>query len=148
MNKSLFAAFVMAMSLLMGQFAFAGGCMFNHDMKGVLSSLKLDDKQRMNIEKMVDQTKMSLQGQWVTLHNLDQKISDMVVSSNVDTTKLNSLVDERSKLMSQVMRARVDMKHQVFMMLSPEQQKMFKDIMQQKHEAFMKKVEACKKNAA
>lgn len=148
MNKSLFAAVVMAMSLLMGQFAFAGGCMYDHDMKGVLSTLKLDDKQRMNIEKLVGQTKMSLKGQWNNLHNLDQQISDMVVSNDMDMTKLNGLVDQRSKILSGVMRARVDMKHQVYMMLNPEQQKMFKNIMQEKHDAFMKKIEACKKQAA
>jgi len=148
MNKSLFAAVVMDMSLLMGQFAFAGGCMHDHDMKGVLSSLKLDDKHRMNIEKLADQTEMSLKGQWGNLHSLDQQISDMVVSNDMDMTKLNGLVDQRSKILSGVMRARIDMKHQVYMMLNPEQQKMFKSIMQERHDAFMKKIEACKKQAA
>lgn len=148
MNKSLFTAFVMAMSLLLGQFAFAGGCMYDHDMKGVLSSLKLDDKQKMGIENMLKQAKVSLKDQWNTLHGLQQQISDMVLSSDMDMTKLNGLIDQRSKVMAEVMRARIDMKHQMFMMLNPEQQKMFKNMMQERHEAFMKKIESCKKQAA
>jgi protein CpxP len=135
-----------AMSLALGQTAFADsdndGC--GSGMKKMVEVLDLTKEQKEKVMPMLDQLKMTIKGDWAKIKDLRQQINAQVESDKMDQATLDGLLAQKEKIMTDMMKAKVMTKHQMFMMITPEQKVKYSAMMKKWEGNMMHKMEACR----
>jgi Spy/CpxP family protein refolding chaperone len=144
-TKSLWIVAV-TFSLLLGQSVFACHSPCGEKMDKMIESLKLDDAQKAKIEPVIDQMKSNMKNNWMQIKELHMQINQQVQSDMMDQTVVDGLIDKETKMMGDMMKTKVMLKHQIFTVLNPEQKMTFQNMVKQWEEKWADKLEKCEKD--
>ncbi|BCA94723.1 hypothetical protein TUM19329_10840 [Legionella antarctica] len=143
MKKSLLWIVAVTFSLLLGQAAFASKhC--GEGMKRMIENLKIDATQKAKIMPVLDQLKTTMQANWNQIKDLRMQINQQIQSDSMDQGTVDGLIDKKTKLMGDMMRAKVDAKHQIYMILNPQQKTAYQNMVKKWQDKMATKAERCK----
>jgi len=127
-----------AFSLIFSQAVLADSWGCGEGLKQMLTTLNLTDDQKAKLKPIMDQLKTGMTNLGPQMADLDKQINTLVSSDNMDSSALDSLVDQKAKLIGGAMKAKLMAKNQVMAILTPEQ----KTIIQGKLQALEDKIAA------
>lgn len=142
MFKKILGIIAMACVLLLNQAAFAGS-MCHEGLKNMISNMKLDDAQKAKIQPIMDQMKTTMKDMRPQMENLDKQMRDMLKSDNMDASSMNGLVDQKAKLIGEMMKAKMTAQSQIMAILTPEQKAAMRAKMQAMEEKMAAKWKSC-----
>jgi protein CpxP len=111
----------LAFSFILSQSAFADSWGCGKGMHEIVGSLKLDDAQKEKIKPILDQLKSSMKDNGVQMKELDKQLNQQVDAANVDQAKVDDLIDQKSKLIGSMMKAKIKAKIQIMPILNDKQ---------------------------
>lgn len=99
-------------------------CMKN--MQKMADSLSLDSEQKNKIKAIKSQLKEQMLQHREEMKLIRAQIDALVQSDKVDEAKLDALIAQKSVVMNKAMKERTLAKHEMFVILSPEQKEKFR----------------------
>jgi protein CpxP len=142
MKKSLLWIVAVTFSFVLGQTAFAGHC--GEGMKRMVENFKLDATQKAKIMPILDQLKTTMQANWSQIRDLRMQINQQIQSDDMDQSTVDGLIDKKTKLMGDIMRAKINAKHQMYMLLNPQQKAAYQNMVKKLQDKMASKAESCK----
>ncbi|CDZ75776.1 periplasmic protein [Legionella massiliensis] len=120
MYKKLMWMFALTFSFILSQSAFAGShC--HGGFKSMIESLKLDDTQKEKVKPILEQLKTTMKASWTQMKGLETQISQQVTSATMDQNAVNALVDQKTKLIGDMIKAKIAAKNQIYNLLNDQQ---------------------------
>lgn len=125
---------IMALALTLSHTSFAetavnaeekAPCPCMQDMQKWADALSLDTEQKNKIKALKTKNQEQMLKNRETLKSIRGQIDTLIQSDKIDETKLDALISQKTKIMDQAMKDRVLAKHEIFMMLSPQQKEKF-----------------------
>lgn len=142
MYTKILGVLAVTVSLMMSQSVLAHSC--GEDLKNiVVGKLKLDDKQKEKIKPVLDQLKTSAQEHFTQMRDIRAKIKQQVESDTLDQGTVDSLVDQKAKIVTEYTKAKINARHEIFTILTPEQKTKLKNELQKVEEKVANKVARC-----
>lgn len=144
MYKKFLGAATLALTLAVSSTSFAHSEMCGaNKLQHMVSSLKLDDAQKQKIQPIMDNLKTTIQQDWQQLHDLNQQIDAQAVSASMDQSTVNDLVDKKTKLIGDMIKAKVNAENQVIGILNAQQKVELQGMMIKAKEKMEKKMQHC-----
>lgn len=145
MKKSLLWIVAVTFSLIVGQTAFAGGehC-GNGVMKKIVGHFNLDEAQKAKAKPILEQLKATMQTNWSQMKDLRMQMNQQVMSDTMDQSAVDGLVEKRTKLVGDMMKAKLDAKHQIYMLLNAQQKASYQGMVKKMQDKMASKAESCK----
>lgn len=112
-------------------------------LKHMLQSFKLDDAQKAKLGPVMDQLKASLKENVPQMVDLDKQIQQMATSDKMDQSAVDSLIDQKTKLIGNLMKAKITAKNQIMGILTDKQKATLKDMMVKAEEKMAAKFKSC-----
>ncbi|WP_131794624.1 Spy/CpxP family protein refolding chaperone [Fluoribacter gormanii] len=137
------AAFTCALALSPVVLAHSGEC--GEGFKSMVESLKLDDSQKAKIKPILDQLKTSMKNDFDQMKDLSQQINQQAESATMDQSAVDGLIDKKTKLIGDMMKAKVTAKNQIFSVLNPQQKKELQNKMKKMEDKMEKQFKNCHK---
>ena len=145
MKKSLLWIIAASLSLVLGQSAFANDKHCGDGMmKKMVEHFKLDAGQQAKVKPILEQMKSTMQSNWSQMRDLRMQMNQQVMSDNMDQSTVDGLVDKKTKLMGDMMKARLNAKHQIYMMLTPQQKTAYQAMAKKWQDKMAQKTDECK----
>ena len=145
MKKSLLWIIAVTFSLVLGQSAFADNKRCGGDMmKKMVEHFKLDAAQQAKAKPILDQMKSTMQTNWSQMKDLHMQMNQQVTSDTMDQSAVDGLVDKKTKLMGDMMKAKMSAKHQIYMLLTPQQKTSYQAMAKKWQDKMASKAEECK----
>lgn len=145
MKKSLLWIVALSFSLVIGQTALAHeGC--GDNMKKMIESLRLDDAQKAKVMPILDQLKSSIKASAEQFKDLDTQINQQIQSDNTDQATLDGLMDKKTKLVGDMMKAKANAKHQIYSLLNAQQKTVYQSMVKKWEEKMAAKYQNCHKD--
>ena len=91
----------------------------------MVESLKLSSGQKEKIKPILEQMKSTMKENGQQMDALKQQMHQNVTADSMDQSAVDSLIDQKTKLVGNMMRAKMKAKHDIYMLLTPEQKKAF-----------------------
>lgn len=121
-------------------------CCPHRDQNTLVKKLHLSDAQITQIEKIRLDTTQIIQSDWIKLKSLQAKSRAAIYTQNFDEAKLDAVIKEKTDTIFHLMKTKALSRHQIFTILSPEQQKTFQTMVTGWDEVLLKKEPCdCKK---
>lgn len=143
MYKKILGTLALAFSLILSSSAFAHSDSCGEGMKNMLESLKLDSAQKDKIKPILETLKSSIKDNAGQMKDLGKQINDQVVSANMDQSAVNGLIDQKTKLIGNMMKAKAVAKNQIFAVLTAEQKTQLQNSMKKMEEKMADKFKNC-----
>jgi periplasmic protein CpxP/Spy len=135
------ASFACALVLSPVVLAHSWGC--GEGLHKMVESLKLDDSQKAKIKPILDQLKTTVKNDGSQMKDLDQQLNQQVDSANIDLSAVDSLIDKKSKLIGDIMKAKITAKNQIYAVLNPQQKTELQDKMKKMQEKIVAQYKSC-----
>ncbi len=143
MKKSLLWIIAATFSLVLGQASFAESRHCGEGMKKMIEKLQLDATQKAKIMPVLDQLKTTMQANWSQMKDLRMQIHQQIQSDSMDQATVDGLIDKKTKLMGDMMKAHVNAKHQIYMLLNPQQKTTWQNMVKKWQDKMASKAERC-----
>lgn len=131
-----------AFSFVLGQSAFAHS-LCGQSMDKMVESLKLDDAQKAKVKPVLDQLKSNMQSNWTQMKDLETQINQQVQSANMDQSTVDGLVDKKTALIGNMMKAKIAAKNQIFNVLNAQQKETLQAKMKAKEDKIAAEFKSC-----
>lgn len=139
----LLCAVVFSFSLLMSHTVLADSWGCGEGLKHMLSNMNLTDEQKAKIKPIMDQLKSGMRENWSQVNGLDNQIKQQVNSDKMDVNALNSLVDQKTKLIGNAMKARLIAQNQIMAILTADQRTTIQTKLQNLENKMSAKFKSC-----
>ena len=93
--------------------------------------LDLTKEQQDKISAIRNKAREATKADWKQLKALRVKMHDLVKSDTIDQEKMKALIDERKDISGRMSEVRLQMKHDIYQVLTPEQRGKFEVMMQE-----------------
>jgi Spy/CpxP family protein refolding chaperone len=143
MNKKFIWMVALAFSFQLNQAAFAHSSACGEGFKSMIESLKLDDTQKEKIKPIMEQLKTSMKASWTQMKDLESKLKQQVTSANMDQNTVNGLVDQKTKLIGDMIKAKMTAKNQIYNLLNDQQKSQLQAKMKDLEEKMAAKYKEC-----
>jgi len=143
MYKKILWTVALALSLVLSPTVFADSWGCGEGLKKMLDSIKLDDAEKTKIKPILDQLKSSIKGSSQQFKDLDKQIKQQTESTSMDQSTVNNLVDQKTKLIGDMIKAKITAKNQILAILTPEQKTKLVDMMNKLEEKITAKFKSC-----
>jgi protein CpxP len=143
MSRKLLYIIAVSLSLILSPVAFANKDKCGKGMGEMVDSLRLDDAQKAKAQPILDQLKASMKDSVVQIKEVSGKIHEQMKSGTMDQATMNGLIDQKSKIIGDMMKAKVTAKAQIYGLLNDEQKTKFQDILKKKEEKMAEKFKGC-----
>lgn len=143
MNRKFLWIIAFVSSLMFNQMVFADSTICREGLNKMLQSINLDNDQKAKIKPILDQLKTNLKATSSQMNGLEDQITQQASSANMDQAKVNSLVDTKTKLIGDMMKARIAAKNQIFAILKPEQNAKLQDKIKKEDEKIASEFKNC-----
>ena len=143
MYKKLFCSATLAVTLVLSPTVFANSFGCGEGMKHMLESLKLDDAQKTKIKPIMEQLKSTMKEDGSQMKDLEKQVNQQAESATMDQSAVNDLIDKKSKLIGDMMKAKVSAKNQIYSILNPQQKAQLQDRMKKVEEKIAAKYQSC-----
>lgn len=141
-NKKYLVAAAFAVSLMAGQTVFAHGC-GGDGLKRMVESLHVNDAQKAKIQPVLEQLKTGMKDDESQMGDLRTQITQQVQSDTMDQATLDGLIDKKSKLIGDMMKAKSNAFHQIYVTLTADQKTKFKKMVANMEEKMAEKFKNC-----
>lgn len=145
MNKFLCIS-ALVLSLLGGKI-FAGSCACGGNIQSMLETLKIETAQKERIKPILEKLKSNIKGSSSQMNALDTKIEEQVNSATMDEPKTRALIDEKSKLIGDMIQAKAVAKNQIFAILNPQQKTEFQNMIKTREDKIATEFKSCHSHA-
>lgn len=129
MSKKFLLAIAFVFSFLFTQATFADSSICRESLSKMVQSLNLDANQKSKVNSILDQLKSNMKATGTQMDGLEDQITQQTYSANMDQNNANSVVDQKTKLIGDMMKARITATNQIYNILNPQQQAKFKSMM-------------------
>lgn len=143
MYKKIAGIVAMLAALVLSPVVFADDMGCGGGLKGMLQSLKLSDDQKAKIAPIMDQMKAGMKDSAAQFMALDKQINDQVNSDKMDQAAVSSLVDQKTKLIGSMIKAKLAAKNQIMAILTPDQKTAILGMMQKMEDKIAAKYKSC-----
>lgn len=143
MYIKLLGSIAVACSLAFSQGVLADDWGCKEGLKSMVMSLKMDESTKTKVMAILDNLRSTKKATASQMESLDKQIHDQVRSDKMDQTAVNDLVDQKAKLIGDMMKAKISAKNQIFMLLNPEQKAELSANMQKLEEKISNKFKSC-----
>ncbi|WP_454780792.1 Spy/CpxP family protein refolding chaperone [Legionella sp. WA2022007384] len=137
------AAFAFTLAVSPVVLAHSGGC--GEGFKSMVESLKLDDSQKAKIKPILDQLKASMKNDADQMKDLSRQINQQAESATMDQSAVDGLIDKKTKLIGDMMKAKITAKNQIFSVLNPQQKTELQNKMKKMEARMEEKFKNCHK---
>lgn len=121
MYKKLLGTVVFALSFILSQAVLADEWGCGEGIKSMIGSLKIDEAKKEKIKALLEEKEKNMKEMSMQMDDLDKQIAAQVSSEKMDQDAVNVLVDKKTKLIGDMMKAKLVIKNQIINMLTPEQ---------------------------
>ncbi|WED42490.1 Spy/CpxP family protein refolding chaperone [Legionella cardiaca] len=121
MYKKLVGLLLLTLSFSFSQALFADDSVCRQGLKKMVESLKLTDDQKGKIQPILDQLKSTMKENGSQMEGLESQMREQANSSTMNQDTVNGLVDKKTALIGNMMKARLNAENQIFAILTPEQ---------------------------
>lgn len=144
MKKNLLWIVAVTFSFVLGQTAFAHSEHCGDGLKKMVEHFNLDAAQKAKVMPILDQLKTTLKASGSQMRDLRVQINQQVQSDNMDQSTVDGLVDKKTKLIGDMMKAKISAKHQIFTLLNAQQKTAFQNRVKKLDEKMAAKFANCK----
>lgn len=109
----------------------------------MVESLKLDDSQKSKIKPVLEQLKSTIQNDAAQMKGLHDQLNQQAESANMDQSTVDSLIDKKTKLIGDMMKAKIAAKNQIYAVLTPQQKTELQNKMKKMKEKMEEKFKSC-----
>jgi periplasmic protein CpxP/Spy len=142
MFKKLFWIAAVSCSLMVsGAYAKSGMC--GKRLDSMIESLKLNDEQKAKVQPIMDQLKATMKSSAGQMQDLSNQLDQQVQSATMDQSAVDGLVDKKTKVIGDMMKAKFAAQGQIFAVLTPEQKTQLQGMMKSQHEKMEAKFKSC-----
>ena len=142
-HKKYLLAAAFAVSLVTGQTALANSHECGEGLTRMVDSLHVTNDQKAKIKPILEQLESGIKEQGSQMKDLRTQISQQVQSDTMDQATLDGLIDKKSKILGDMMKAKSNAVHQVYTMLNTEQKTKFQSMSKNMEEKIAKKYKNC-----
>lgn len=136
--------FTLIFAFSLSQFAFADHhWQCREGLDKLVQELNLDDSQKAKIKPIVDQFKATMKDNGQQLDDLAKQIHQQVKSADFDESTVDSLIDKKTALLGNIMKAKVAATHQILTVLNDKQKAMLQSKMEKIEEKIAEKYQSC-----
>jgi periplasmic protein CpxP/Spy len=142
MYKKIIQATAFACALVISPVVLANsGC--GQGLKEIVESLNLDQGQKDKIKPILEQLRSTIKNDASQMQELKQQLNQQAESATMDQSAVDSLIDKKTKLIGDVMKAKISAKNQIYAILKPEQKTELQNKMKQIEEQWAEKFKKC-----
>jgi len=146
MYKNLVAVVAIISTLLFSQTTLADAWGCGEGMRQMVLSMDLNRAQKDKIKPILAQLKASIKETGMHMGDLDRQLNQQSVAVNMDQSVVDDLVEKKTKLIGDMIKAKIKAKNQVLAVLNPKQKINLMNKMQKLEEKIAKKFSSCHKN--
>lgn len=121
MYKKIAQTVLFACTLALSPVVLAHSCGCGEGLKHMVSSLKLDDNLKSKIKPILEQLASTIKNDASQMKDLDQQLQQQAQSANMDQATVDGLIDKKTKLVGDMMKAKVTAQNQIYSVLNPQQ---------------------------
>ncbi|KTD60114.1 16 kD immunogenic protein [Legionella sainthelensi] len=143
MYKKIAQTVLFACTLVLSPVVLAHSCGCGEGLKHMVSSLKLDDNQKAKIKPILEQLASTIKNDASQMNDLDQQLQQQAESANMDQATVDSLIDKKTKLIGDMMKAKVTAKNQIYAVLNPQQKTELQSKMKKMEEKMADQFKSC-----
>lgn len=144
MYKKILSVVAVSASLMFNASVFAESAKCGEELKNIVTSaLKLDETQKEKVKPVLEQLKTTLKERGTQMQDIRAKLKAQVESDTMDQTTVDGLIDQKTKVLGEMMKARITARHDVYMLLNPEQKTKLKSEMQKIEDKWAAKFKSC-----
>ena len=141
MYKKIIQAAAFTFTLALSPVVLAHEC--GEGLKHMVESLKLDDGQKSKIKPILEQLKSTMKNDAAQMKDLSQQLNQQAESANMDQSAVDSLVDKKTKLIGDMIKAKITAKNQIYAVLTPQQKTDLQNKMKKIKEKMADKFKSC-----
>ncbi|KTD73267.1 Spy/CpxP family protein refolding chaperone [Legionella tucsonensis] len=135
------AVFAFALALSPVVLAHSGEC--KERLKNMVESLKLDESQKSKIKPILEKLKATMKNNGEQMRDLSKQLHQQAESASMDQSTVDDLIDKKTKLMGDMIKAKIEAKNQIYAVLNPEQKTELQNKMKKKEEKMAEKFKKC-----
>lgn len=122
MYKKFLWIITLVSALTFNQMVLADTSVCREGLSTMVQSLNLDATQKQKIQPILDQFKTAAQTAGSQMDGIESQINQQVNTPNMNQDTVNGLVDQKVKLVGDIMKAKIQAKSQILAILNPQQQ--------------------------
>lgn len=135
------AVFTCALVLSPVVLADHGGCA--ERLKHMVESLKLNENQKVKVKPILKQLKLTLKNDEKQMKGLDNKLEYETESAKMDQSKVDDLVNKKTMLIGDMMKAKIKAKNEIYAVLNPQEKKELQHKMKEMKAKWHQKFKKC-----
>lgn len=143
MYKKMLGVALLASTFALSPAVFAKSCVCGEGFKQMISDLKLDSAQKDKIQPILDQMGATMKANGTQMDDIAKQLHDQVVSDKMDQATVDGLVDKKTKLIGDMMKAKLSAKSQIFAVLTPQQKNELQTKMDAQEEKIANEFKSC-----
>lgn len=143
MTKKFLWIIAFAFSFVATQTVFADSWECGKGLKEMVASLKLEEAQKEKIKPILEQLKASMKNSEAQMEDLDKQIDQQVDAATVDQAAVNGLVDKKTKIIGDMIKAKITAKNQIAAVLTAPQKSELQNKMKKMEEKIAEKFKNC-----
>jgi periplasmic protein CpxP/Spy len=117
------------------------GC--GEGLKKMVETLKLDESQKAKINPILEQLKSTMKSDGNQMDDLRKQLNQQVNSDTMDQGTVDGLVDKKVQLIGGMIKAKIKAKHDISMVLNPQQKTELRQKFQNLEEKISAKFKSC-----
>ena len=145
MPKTIIYVIALAFSLVFSQSALADSWGCGEGLRTMVESLKLNTAQKEKIKPILDQLKLDMNDQGTQMRGLEVQLNQQAESSNMNQTTVDDLINKKTKLIADMMKAKIMAKNQIYTILDTQQKTELHNMMKKLEDKISAKFESCYK---
>ena len=143
MYKKILWAMTLSLTLILSSTGFAHSSMCREKLDTMIESLKLDDQQKEKIKPILAQLKTTMSAAMTQMNSVSTQLDQQVWSTSMNEDTVNSLIDQKTKLIGEMMKAKMKAKNEVFTILTAAQRTVLQNRMKTMEEKIAAKFKNC-----
>lgn len=121
MHKTILCVVSLAFSLVFSEAALADSWGCGEGLRAMVESLKLNTDQKEKIKPILSQLKLDMSAKGIQMRGLDTQLKQQVESSNMNQATVDDLINKKTKLIGDMMKAKIMAKNQIYTILDEKQ---------------------------
>jgi|LakMenEpi03Aug12_release.lakeMendotaPanAssembly.Ray.scaffolds.fasta_scaffold904521_1 protein CpxP len=145
MVQKILGTIIFGSFILFSQMIFADDSIYRETLHKIVQSLNLTDAQKTQINPILSELKSELKKVGSQMGNIRSEIKQQVNSTNMDKTKVNDLVDKKTKLIGDMIKAKLTAQNKIYSILNPEQRQKLSEAINKADEKMEALFKSCEK---
>lgn len=130
-------------ALLINKAILADPTVCRESLNKMMQSLNLDETQKSKITPIISELKSKMKTSGSQMDGIEEQLNQQTYSQNMDHSKVDSLVNQKAKLIGDMMKAKTMASNQIYMILNPQQRQQFQSMITQAEQRIAQTFKGC-----